>query len=475
MGRNAGRIAGRRYDVGYPLPDAQWRGRSRRLEEAMKVSIIGGGGTRVPILVGALLDLQERLDLTEISLIDPDAERLAAMDKVTSAIALDRNSTVEVSHAGTFRECVTGASFVIAAIRVGGDCLRILDERIPLSMDVLGQETVGAGGFAMAVRTIPVVLDMLKELREVAPDAWFINLTNPSGIITQAMVSHGGFHNIVGICDAPTSIGILLAYLLKVQPEDLVLDYYGLNHCGFVKSVYALGHDVLPQILSMIDQVPDFEAMTHFSPAFVRRLGKLPNAYIWYYAFKRESLAAVKAAKETRGEEVARINAQLFADLRTTDDPRAVYDAYLNARENGYLAEEFRTAMNLKTGEGYSAVAMDVLLGLAGKGESVVPVNVMNRGAIAGLAPDDVVEVPSLITERLIRPLAVGPIDRESQLLIEQVKLYERSLVDAVAYRDLGALIDALALNPLVPSPAVARDLVLAFKEQEAPYFDSFK
>ncbi|HWQ22464.1 MAG TPA: hypothetical protein VN478_07025 [Clostridia bacterium] len=441
----------------------------------MKVSIIGGGGTRVPILVGALLDLQEQLALTEISLIDPDTGRLAAIDKVISAIVTQKNSTVEVTHAGTFRECVTGASFVIAAIRVGGDRLRTLDERIPLSMDVLGQETVGAGGFAMAVRTIPVVLDMLRDVREVAPDAWFINLTNPSGIITQAMVSHGGFRNVVGICDAPTSIGILLAYLLKVEPEDLVLDYYGLNHCGFVKGVYALGHDVLPQILSMIDQVPDFEAMTHFSPGFVQRLGRLPNGYIWYYAFKRESLAAVKAARETRGEEVERINAQLFADLQTTDDPGAVYEAYQGARDDGHLAEEFRTAMNLKGGEGYSAVAMDVLMGLAGKRQVVVPVNVMNRGAIAGLALDDVVEVPSLITERLIRPLAVGPVDADSQQLICQVKLYERSLVDAVVYRDLEALIDALALNPLVPSPAVARDIVLAFKEQEAPYFDSFK
>jgi 6-phospho-beta-glucosidase len=316
---------------------------------------------------------------------------------------------------------------------------------------------------------------MLRELREVAPDAWFINLTNPSGIITQAMISHGGFHNVVGICDAPTSIGILLAYLLKVQPEDLVLDYYGLNHCGFVKSVYALGHDVLPQILSMIDHVPDFETMTHFSPAFIRRLGKLPNGYIWYYAFKRESLAAATAAKETRGEEVERLNAQLVADLMETDDPLATYQTYLGKRDDGHLAEEYRTAMNIKSGEGYSTVAMDVLLGLSGKGQSVVPVNIMNRGAITGLALDDVVEIPSLITERLIRPLAVGPIDADSQLLIGQVKLYERSLVDAVAYRDLGALIEALALNPLVPSPAVARDLVLAFKEQEAPYFDSFK
>lgn len=449
--------------------------KSHQVEARVKISIVGGGGTRVPILVGALLDLEERLNLTEISLIDPDAKRLAAIDTVVRALEQTRNTTVRISHAETFRECVTGAAFVIAAIRVGGDHLRTLDERIPLSMNVLGQETVGAGGFAMAVRTIPVVLDMLKDLREVAPDAWLINLTNPSGIITQAMASHGGFHNIVGICDAPTSIAMLLAYLLKVEPDDLVLDYYGLNHCGFVKGVYALGHDVLPQILSMLDQVPDFEKMTHFSPQFVQRLGKLPNGYIWYYAFKRESLAAVQAMPETRGEEVERHNAQLFADLASCDDPLSVYNAYISRREDGHLAEEFRSAMNLGNGAGYSAVAMDVLLGLAGKGARVVPVNTLNRGTIAGLALDDIVEVPSLVTERLIRPLAVGPIDEDSRLLIQQVKLYERSLVDAVVYRDLHALESALALNPLVPSPAIAQDLIAAFKEQEAPYFDSFK
>jgi len=250
----------------------------------MKISIIGGGGTRVPILVTALLDLQDQLQLTEIALVDPDSQRLGAMDSVIAAIIQEKASSVSVSYATTFRECVAGASFVIAAIRVGGDHMRTLDERIPLSMDVLGQETVGAGGFAMAVRTIPIVLDMLNELREAAPDAWFINLTNPSGIITQAMVSHGGFRNAVGICDAPESIRLLLAYLLKVRRDDLVLDYYGLNHCGFVKSVYALGRDILPQILSMIADVPDFENMTHFPPGFVQRLGKLPNPYVWYYA-----------------------------------------------------------------------------------------------------------------------------------------------------------------------------------------------
>jgi 6-phospho-beta-glucosidase len=440
----------------------------------MKVSIVGGGGTRVPILVDALLHLQAQLDLSEIALVDTDSERLASIGTIIASIVRTKGSEVRISYTPTFSECVAGASFVIAAIRVGGDRMRTLDERIPLSMDVLGQETVGAGGFAMAVRTIPVILDMLRELREVAPNAWLINLTNPSGIITQAMVSHGGFHHVVGICDAPTSISMLLAYLLKVQPEDLVLDYYGLNHCGFVKSVYVLGHDVLPQILSMLPQIPDFETMTHFSPDFVQQLGKLPNGYIWYYAFRRESLAAVKAAPETRGEEVERLNAELFARLSTTQDPMAVYQDYLEQREEGQLAKEYRTAMHIRNGEGYSAVAMDVLLGLAGKRSSVVPVNVMNRGAIAGLAFDDVVEVPCLITEQLIRPLAVGPVDRESQLLIEQVKLYERALVDAVAYQDSEALIAALALNPLVPSPAVARDLVRTFKEQEAPYFDRF-
>jgi 6-phospho-beta-glucosidase len=448
--------------------------RSHQREASVKISIVGGGGTRVPILVNALLDQQEQLDITEISLVDPDRERLDAMDKVVAALVRDKNSPVIISHANTFRECVAGASFVIAAIRVGGDHLRTLDERIPLAMDVLGQETVGAGGFAMAVRTIPVILSMLRDLHEVAPEAWFINLTNPSGIITQAMANHGGFHNIVGICDAPASITTLLAWLLHVAPEDIILDYYGLNHCGFAKSVYVHGHDVLPKILSMIGDVPDFERMTHFSPQFVQQLEKLPNGYIWYYAYKRESLAAIKAAQETRGEEIERRNARLMSDLATSDDPAGVYKVYLGKREDGYLAEEYREEMHLQEGEGYSAVAMNVLQGLAGKQQTVVPVNVMNRGAIAGLAPDDVVEVPCLITENMIRPLAVGPVDDESRLLIQHMKLYERSLVDAVVYRDLQALENALALNPLVPSPAVAHDLVMAFKEQEAPYFDSF-
>lgn len=441
----------------------------------MKVSIVGGGGTRVPILVNALLDLQAQLELSEISLADTDSERLASIGTIIAGIVRKKGDRVGISYAPTLGECVAGASFVIAGVRVGGDHMRTLDERIPLSMDVLGQETIGAGGFAMAVRTIPVILDMLRELHDAAPEAWFINLTNPSGIITQAMVSHGGFHHVVGICDAPTSIGMLLAYLLNVRPDDLVLEYYGLNHCGFVKSVYLRGRDVLPQILSMIPEVSDFEAMTHFPPGFVQQLGKLPNGYIWYYAFRRESLAAALAAPETRGEEVERLNAQLFARLPTAQDATALYQDYLEQREEGQLAKEYRTAMNIRNGEGYSTVAMNVLLGLAGKQSSVVPVNVMNRGAIAGLAFDDVVEVPSLITEQLIRPLAVGPIDKESQLLIEQVKLYERSLVDAVVYEDLEALIAALALNPLVPSPAVARELVRAFKQQEAPYFDRFK
>jgi 6-phospho-beta-glucosidase len=441
----------------------------------VKISIIGGGGTRVPVLVRGLLDLQEQLGLAEISLSDTDADKMSAIGKVLDAIVRQRGAHITITRADDFRSCVAGATFVIAAIRVGGDRLRVLDERIPLSMGVLGQETVGAGGFAMAVRTIPVVLDMMRELREAAPDAWFINLTNPSGIVTQAILSHAGFRNAVGICDAPSSIAALVAHILKVEPEDIVLDYYGLNHCGFVKSVRILGADVLPQLLSMLGGLPELEAMTHFTPSYVLRLGKLPNPYIWYYAFKRESLGEALAASETRGEEMERRNSALMSQLAVTEDPVAVYDAYLGEREDGHLADKYRRVMNIRDGEGYSAVAMEVLLALSGKRQSVVPVNVLNQGALPFLAPDDVVEVPSLLSERLIRPLAVGPVDAESQLLIQQVKSYERSLVDAIVYHDTEELIRSLALNPLVPSPAVARELVSAFREQEAPYFDIFR
>jgi 6-phospho-beta-glucosidase len=440
----------------------------------MKISIIGGGGTRVPILVEALLDLQARLELTEISLIDTDEQRAAAIAKVLSAMLQEKKSEVKISHPTTFRKCVEEASFIFLAIRVGGDPLRTLDERIPLSLNVLGQETVGAGGFAMAVRTIPIILEMLKEIQEVTPKAWCINLTNPSGILTQAMLTMGDFKKVVGICDSPTFLGFLISYLLKIKQEDLILDYYGLNHCGFVKAAYLSGQNVLPLALSSIEQAPGFEARTHFSPAFVQHLKQLPNEYLWYYKFKEESLAAIKAAKKTRGEEVEALNNKLIAELLTTKKPLATYKEYLNRRANGHLAEKYRLRMGLTNSGGYSKVAMKVLLALAGKESAVVPVNIRNNGAITSLAFEDVVEVPALITENLIRPLVVGPIEREAEALLEQVKLYERALVKASQDQNLEALIKALALNPLVPSLALAKKLVLAFKRQEAPYFDNF-
>lgn len=440
----------------------------------MKIGIIGGGGTRVPLLVGSLLDVQKSLDLTELSLIDTDVDRLTLMDRVVRTLCDNRQNAVRISHPGSIRECVTGSSFVIAAIRVGGDRLRALDERIPLTFGVLGQETVGAGGCAMAVRTAPVILDILKELQENAPDAWFINLTNPSGVITQAAASHSGFHNVVGICDEPASIATFLARLLQVEPDDIALDYYGLNHCGFVKSVYVLGRDVLPHVLSMIEKMPESERLTRFPVDYVQRLGKLPNSYIRYYTYRAETLQELERSGTTRGEEVERLNARLYADLKSTDDPAATYKTYLDAREEAYLPGEYRSTFPIGRGEGYAAIAVDVVLALAGKRDRVVPVDAVNRGAIEGLAPDDVVEVPCLITERLIRPLAVGPIDDDSRLLIDHVKLYERSLVDAIVYHDRKALEDALALNPLVPSPAVAKRLIAAYSDQEAPYFDRF-
>jgi 6-phospho-beta-glucosidase len=441
----------------------------------MKISIIGGGGTRVPILVGALLEAQALLKLTEISLIDPDVQRTAAIAKVLKAMVQEKKSEVKISYPTTFRKCVEQASFIFLAIRVGGDHLRTLDERIPLALNLIGQETVGAGGFAMAVRTIPVISEMLKEIQAVAPEAWCINLTNPSGILTQAMLTSDNFQKVVGICDAPTLLGTFIAYLLKIKKEALILDYYGLNHCGFVKAAYVAGQDVLPLALSQIEQAPGWEARTHFSPTFIKHLRQLPNEYIWYYRFKEAALAIIKAAKKTRGETVEATNSKLVAELLTTEKPLAVYNEYLSTRANGHLAEKYRVSMGLTNAGGYSTVAMEVLLALAGKKAAVVPVNVANKGAIAGLAFDDVVEVPALITEKLIRPLAVGLIEPEAEALLEQVKTYERALVAAIQSQSLEALTAALALNPLVPSLALARELVTAFKQQEAPYFDNFK
>jgi alpha-galactosidase/6-phospho-beta-glucosidase family protein len=222
----------------------------------------------------------------------------------------------------------------------------------------------------------------------------------------------------------------------------------------------------------MTAELPDLAGLTPFSSAYLQQAGCLPGPEVRAYTFRQESQAAGGGA----AERIEGLGASLLDDLEATaSEASTVYDAYLAACEVQRAASAWHPAVPLKPGEALAGAAVQVLEAIAGKRDSVLPVDTVNCGAIPSLAPDDVVEVPCAITERLVRPLAVGPIDSATRLLIEQVKLYERSLVDAIVYRDLDSLVSALSLNPLIPSPDAALALVQAFREQEAPYFDGFR
>ncbi|WP_455550388.1 family 4 glycosyl hydrolase, partial [Candidatus Hakubella thermalkaliphila] len=165
-----------------------------------------------------------------------------------------------------------------------------MDEKVPLRFGVLGQETTGPGGFAMAVRTIPKIWEVASFIHEVSPETWFINFTNPSGIVTQAILSHTPLKKVVGICDAPSSIHKIISHLLSKKEDEVHIDYFGINHFGWIKGVYVDGKDVLPAILELIKEIPDFERVTRFPPELLAIIKLLPNPYLYYYYFKEEAL-----------------------------------------------------------------------------------------------------------------------------------------------------------------------------------------
>ncbi|MBT9170815.1 MAG: putative 6-phospho-beta-glucosidase [Actinobacteria bacterium] len=436
----------------------------------MKISILGGGGTRTPLLLKGLLSLEEELELEELSFMDMDEQRLLLVKRVLDEIAREGKGKLRLTYTQDIRESIREASFVICAIRVGGERLRIIDERVPLRFGVFGQETTGPGGFSMAVRTIPRVWEITNLLAEVNPKAWFINFTNPSGVVTQAILGYSSLKKVVGICDAPSSIHKVIAQFLNKKEEEVFTDYFGLNHFGWIKGVYVDGEDVLPSILELIKDLPDFERITRFPGEFSALIKMLPNPYLYYYYFKEEATKDLLRAERTRGEIVEEMNAKLFHSLREGSNPLSIYLDYIKEREASFMPGRLK-GIALAEGEGYIDVALKVIKGLAKGDAEVAIVNTRNLTAISGLEEDDVVEVPTLFRKDFLRPLSAGKIPAESLAMLKQLKEYERLLIEGVATSSYSTLLHALTLNPWVPSYHIAKKILDAFIEEEQEYF----
>lgn len=434
--------------------------------KGLNIAVIGGGSSYTPELIDGFIRRAAELPVAEIRLADIPSgqDKLNIVGDLVKRMLTRAGLNTKVILTFDRRQALQDADFVVSQIRVGGLTSRAHDERFPLKYNVLGQETVGPGGFANALRTIPVALDICRDISELCPDAWLINFTNPSGLITEAILKHTGV-KCLGLCNVPINMVMMAAKLLEVPSEEVSIDFAGLNHLVWGRQVRHQGRDVTAFILDKLQDgasltmknIPDLK----WDGEFLRSLGMLPCPYHRYYymtdrILAEELAAAADGGPGTRAEQVQKVEAKLFelyTDETLTQKPKE-----LENRGGAY----------------YSEAAVSLISAIHNDKREIHAVNTANNGAIAGLPDDCVVETNCVIGKAGAQPLPVGTLPPEIGGLVQHVKAYEILAVEAGVKGDKGKALQALANNPLVPSVDVARHLLadlLAINERYLPQF----
>jgi 6-phospho-beta-glucosidase len=423
-----------------------------------KIAIIGGAGVRVPLLVGGFARSDLRID--EIALFDIDQERLT----VIAGLASQMSRNITITSAVTPESAIAGSSFVITSIRVGGAAQRAKDEAISIAHGIVGQETVGPAGFAMAVRSIPPLVEYGRMVAELAPRAWLINFTNPVSIVTQA-VHQETDARLIGICDTPLEMFEDAAHALGLPASVCGYDYFGLNHLGWLRDVLFEGEGQLHHIWNDDAKLLSAYRAPLFEPERLRKLKLLPTEYLYYYYRPEHALAKIKASGSSRGQAVAKLTEDFFQDLETSRPQDLVrYQQYLAARDSSYMQLETGSAPRIKPDwaelSGYDKIALITIRAIVNNHGAIIPLDIANRGTFPFLDDEDIIEVPCRVDANGPQPQIVGPIPDHPRDLITRVKEYERATVNAALTGDRSQLVDALALNPLVPSREKASRLV---------------
>ena len=431
----------------------------------MKLTLIGGAGFRVPQVIEAVA---RSGPVDELALVDTDPGRLRTILAVAAQMGL---GGLKVTAGTDLAEALVGTDFVFCAIRVGGTQARVADERVALDLGVLGQETTGPGGLAYALRTIPVMQQIARTVREVAPQAWFENFTNPAGIITESLLPILG-NRVVGICDTP--IGLMRRAAAAVGAGDradaLTYDYVGLNHLGWLRTLEVDGVDRLPELLASDDRLQSIEEARLVGLDWVRQLGALPNEYLFYYYCNHEAVARILAAPSTRGEFLAVQQDRFYADgARRPELALNFWRATRDQREQTYMAEaraddEERGADDAEGG--YQAVALDLMTALSGGRSTSAIVNVANQGTVPGLPEEAVVEVPCTVDADGIRRRPVKPLTGHMLGLVQSVKAVEQLTIRAALEHSPNLAWEAFATHPLVGSVSLGRQLLDGYRRR---------
>jgi 6-phospho-beta-glucosidase len=425
----------------------------------MKIAIVGGAGVRVPLLVGGLV--RSDLPIDRIDLYDVDTDRQRVIADLAARVA----DGTTVKSASTPEAAVEGADFVITSIRVGGAAQRATDEATAIAHGTVGQETVGPAGFAMAVRTIPAMVEYGRLVARLAPRAWLINFANPVSIVTQA-VHQQTDARLIGICDTPMEIFEDAAHAVGLPANVCSYDYFGLNHLGWLREVYFEGEPQLQRVWHDPARLTGVYRSPLFEPERLKALRLLPTEYLYYYYRPDVALAHMKRAGNSRGAVVSSLTADLFQDLaRGVRDPLARYQRYLADRDGTYMqietgTETRRVKPDWAELSGYDRIALMTMRAIVHRQGAVIPLDVANRGTLPFLESEDIIEIPCKVDDRGPQAQTVAAVPEHARELMTRVKIYERATVHAALTGEREDQVTALALNPLVPSRDVAARLV---------------
>lgn len=440
------------------------------MKSGLVVSILGGGSAYTPGLIEGFVTFRDRLPVDRFALMDIDERKLKIVGELVTKIVEAGLPGTRVKTTDSREEALRDADFVLCQIRVGGLHARHLDESIPAGLGLVGQETVGAGGFAMALRTIPVMVDIAKDIERLHPNAWLINYTNPTGMVAEALHKVTSVKHLA-ICDEPMILQESVAAMIGAPTDSVFLDYFGLNHLGYARRVLYRGTDILPGLRQKLRTLPrqDIEALfgsdvlrdpkTRQEITNTLRIlddtGLLPSPYLQYYYFTDEIVRRQRESGKTRAQEVMEIEQDLLKEYEQVS--------------RGEKALEAR-----RGGKWHADMMVGVVAAIANDERKIYIVNVPNRGSLPELPYEKTVEVPAVVDGAGAHPLAMGKMPPQVRGLIQAVAAYEELAVEAALTGSRETAVEALSCHPLVDSRDLARRLFDEYLTAHRAYLPQF-
>lgn len=436
------------------------------MKKGLKIVTIGGGSSYTPELVEGFIKRYDELPVRELWLVDIPAgeEKLNIVGNLAKRMVEKAGVPIDIHLTLDRREALKDADFVTTQLRVGLLDARAKDERIPLSHGVIGQETNGPGGLFKAFRTVPVILSIVEDMKELCPDAFLVNFANPAGMVTEAVLRYGKFDKVVGLCNVPIGLEMGIAKLLNVEHSRIRIDFAGLNHMVYGLDIYLDGKSVKEEVMNMITNpqnssfVKNIDGMG-WEPEFIKGLNVLTCPYHQYYYKTGEMLKKELedfSTGRTRAEVVKELEAELFELYK--DPNLAIKPPQLEQRGGAY----------------YSDAAVRLITSIYTDKRDIQPVNTKNRGAIAGIPYDSAVEISCVITKDGPKPITMGELPVAVNGLVQQIKSFERVAIDAAVTGDYATALTAMTINPLVPSDKLGKIILDEMLEAHKEYLPQF-